>query len=254
MSLIKEGWKYKINTNRKYLIYPFMPKRKQLTLIYGDSGVGKDFIILDMALHIISGKDDWHGYKIDKTNNNKICIFSPLIRKNSFDKRIDAWLDNYGFTTDILKDHLYCYYFKEFNKLDILDENKQNIFISNLKEELGEDISMLVFDYTDFLDIKEKKFIEFCNILSFQLNCNVVVLCDAKIINDVPIHFIEYPNVIIRMTKNKDMTRNVYLYKDRDNKDGYPIMKFKLKQVSLGKNVQERDVTSCIIEMVKGKS
>lgn len=247
MILIKKGWNGEINTNRKYLIYPFMPAKSQLTLIYGDSGIGKDFLVLDMALHIISGQKEWHGYKVNKgdVDNGKVCIFASEQWKHYFIERRIAWEKYYN---QKIFDGLYYCYFSNSNKLNAISEKSVELYASMIEEEIGNNIGMLVFDYADFYDVYEKDFIEFCRQLSIRLNCNVIIIYPAKNINDVPDIFIEYPNVIIRMTKNIDHTRNVFLYKDRNNKDKYPIMKFQFKKVPLGKNSQGFDISSCVIE------
>ena len=249
MKLIKEGWNGEINTNKKYLIYPFMPAKSQLTLIYGDAGIGKDFLVLDMALHIISGQKDWHGYKVNKgdINNEKVCIFAWEHWKHSITKRIVAWEKYYN---QKIPDSLYYCYFSNSNKLNEISENSIETYASIIDQEIGNDIRMLVFNYADFYNVKEKTFIEFCNNLSIRLNCNVVVIYPAKNINDVPDILIEYPEVIIRMTKNKDNTRNVFLYKDRNNKDKYLIMKFQFEEVPLGFNLQDQEIISCVIKRI----
>ena len=250
MNLIKEGWNEEINTNRKYLIYPFMSANRRLTLICGDSRIGKDFLVLDMALHIASGQKEWHGYKVDKgdIDNAKICIYTWEHWCHYFVERIDAWEKYYN---QKISDGRLCYRcFSHSDELIKISKTSVENYASEIEKRIGNDIGMLVFDYADFYSVNEKTFIEFCNNLSIRLNCNVVVIYPAKNIDDVPDILIEYPDVIISMTKNKDNTRNVFLYKDRDNKSNYPIMKFQFKKVPLGFNSQDIEKISCVIKRI----
>ena len=64
---------------------------RQMSVIYGPSGIGKSFFMLDLALHAAAGKL-WHGHKTDQCGVVYIATEGGFGAQN----RICAWKEYYG--------------------------------------------------------------------------------------------------------------------------------------------------------------
>lgn len=66
-----------------------------LARINGDSGIGKSFVVLDMAAHIALGRD-WHGHEVKQ--GTVIHLIAEGARGHK--KRVQAWMKHHGMRLD----------------------------------------------------------------------------------------------------------------------------------------------------------
>lgn len=73
-----------------YLIDELLPEHG-LTIVYGDPGAGKSFVVLDMALRLPFGMD-WHGTAAKKTG----VLYIAGEGKHGLGKRVKGWRKEFG--------------------------------------------------------------------------------------------------------------------------------------------------------------
>lgn len=64
---------------------------------FGDSGVGKTFVMADLAMRIANGMPEWQGREIRKHGPVVVVLMEGAI---GFQQRLDAWIEKYGGTDD----------------------------------------------------------------------------------------------------------------------------------------------------------
>lgn len=74
----------------KWIIKGWMPD-SAVSMVYGESGVGKTFITLDMACHIASGKQ-WHGHK----TKSGVVVYMAGEGNYGIRQRVTAWCKAHG--------------------------------------------------------------------------------------------------------------------------------------------------------------
>lgn len=75
-----------------------------VVLLHGDGGVGKSFVLLDVALHAALGRE-WCGYRVRRRRVGMIWSESPSLAY----RRRDAWLLRHGVELDELRDRVLIY-------------------------------------------------------------------------------------------------------------------------------------------------
>ena len=79
-----------------YLIKNVIPA-KGLGQVFGSSNVGKSFLLIDMAMHLASGRE-WRGFK-----TKKICVlYIAAEGLSGLAGRMKAWTQRYGIVPDLL--------------------------------------------------------------------------------------------------------------------------------------------------------
>ncbi len=73
----------------KWLVARHIPE-DGFGILYGDPGTGKSFIALDMALHIATGRKDWHGDEITGGNGGAVLYIAGE-GAGDFKARLTAW-------------------------------------------------------------------------------------------------------------------------------------------------------------------
>lgn len=84
----------------EWLIRDYLPL-ESTTMIYGESGAGKTFAVLDMALHIATGKD-WQGHK----TRQGMVIYIAGEGHTGISKRAAAWAQYHGVSADDMANFL----------------------------------------------------------------------------------------------------------------------------------------------------
>jgi hypothetical protein len=84
----------------EWLIRDYLPL-ESTTMIYGESGAGKTFAVLDMALHIATGKD-WQDHK----TKQGMVIYIAGEGHTGISKRAAAWAQYHGVNADDMADFL----------------------------------------------------------------------------------------------------------------------------------------------------
>ncbi|UOF77233.1 regulatory protein repA [Caudoviricetes sp.] len=74
----------------KWLIKKVIPK-ESLIMVYGPSGAGKTFCVLDMAMSIASGRKDWFGLKVNQGN----VVYLAGEGHAGLRQRVAAWNQTY---------------------------------------------------------------------------------------------------------------------------------------------------------------
>lgn len=119
-------------SDERYLIDKFLPQDK-LGLVYGDSGVGKTFIVLDIVLCICAGIP-WHGHTV--TSSPVAYIAAEGAR--GLKKRIRAWRQHHQ-----VDGHLPLYVLPE--AVPLMDENRVEELLKAIQE-LPEIPGLIVID------------------------------------------------------------------------------------------------------------
>ena len=79
-------------TPRRWLVRDWIPAENSFGFLYGDSGSGKTFLALDMMLSIVTGLDDWSGYKIRQGRVLYLCGEGA----HGLKYRVKAWMAEHG--------------------------------------------------------------------------------------------------------------------------------------------------------------
>src|SRR5690606_30911249 len=79
----------------KWLVEGFIPE-DSFTLIAGEYGAGKSFVMIDVAFHVALGLD-WHGRKVEQGGP---VVYMAAEGGRGLQKRIEAWLVHHGFDID----------------------------------------------------------------------------------------------------------------------------------------------------------
>ena len=75
-----------------WLITDWIPQGKGLLQLYGASGTGKSFLVLDWMLSVITGQKDWKGFSCNPGH----CLYLAGEGQRGVAKRIKAWLQHHG--------------------------------------------------------------------------------------------------------------------------------------------------------------
>jgi SpoVK/Ycf46/Vps4 family AAA+-type ATPase len=84
----------------EWLIRDYLPL-ESTTMIYGESGAGKTFAVLDMALHIATGKE-WQGQEVKQG----LVIYIAGEGHTGISKRAAAWAQYHGVSADDMANFL----------------------------------------------------------------------------------------------------------------------------------------------------
>ncbi len=60
-----------------------------LCQVFGDTYTGKSFVVIDLALRICNGMDNWYGHKINRAGPVVYCFMEGVFDQQ---RRIDAWV------------------------------------------------------------------------------------------------------------------------------------------------------------------
>jgi hypothetical protein len=74
----------------EWLIERHVPKRS-VGFVYSPPGVGKTFLVLDMALHVADGRPDWHGDAIVTPEEGAAVLYIASEGSYGFRNRVAAW-------------------------------------------------------------------------------------------------------------------------------------------------------------------
>jgi putative DNA primase/helicase len=81
----------------EWLVHGILPKQG-LAALYGQSGVGKSFLALDLAAAIAAGKEEWFGHWLRQCPVTYVCLEGVEGMK----KRMEAWEKRHGTMPDTL--------------------------------------------------------------------------------------------------------------------------------------------------------
>ncbi|MGC4191992.1 MAG: AAA family ATPase [Thermomicrobiales bacterium] len=80
----------------EYIIGEYVPE-DAIGMLYGESGKGKSFLCLDMAMHVALGRD-WHGHKVKQGT----VVYLAAEGGGGFSKRLAAWVSHHGLSDEVI--------------------------------------------------------------------------------------------------------------------------------------------------------
>lgn len=251
---ITEGWSESINTYREYLVYPFLLDSPSVCMLYAPPASGKTFLVLDMALSIASGQKEWHGYGIDK--RKKVLYLTKEGRDTLTDRR-DAWLKSHNLTQEAIEGYYYISSEKGIGQFKLKTEED----VSSLKDDIlskMRDVGLILFDTFSLFfggdnendNTQVENFLSLCNDLAISLKCKVFVIHHTR--KDETSYrgaSTLQGNVSLMLTIHKgENGKGLYVQKNKDGKDDYYLLKFKIIPLTVAHDQNGRPIESCYIE------
>lgn len=243
----------------KYIIKPFLKKGCYVGAICGTTTVGKTFLVLDLALSIATGLDKWHGYKIKE--RKKVIYLTKDAELGGIYQRINAWLQKYDLDKKVLEDWFYVGGEEELNKFSIKSDAIRTDFIEDIKETRGDNIGLIILDtFSNFYEGRSENenvdvsdFLRKCNEIANKLNCIVLIVHHTAKGSDIYRGASAFKSdtslfIEIRQKEGTDI-REVETTKVKDGKTGL-LLKYRLKEIVLGKDEDGDDITSCVVEQL----
>lgn len=184
-------------------------EKNRITLFYGDSNVNTSVIAIDLAMSIISGQADWHGYKIGK--KRKAVFFMNLV---DCVLSVREWC--VAHKIEIPRDDIFIQDVNRDSKLSLGD---QESYIASIKDKVP-DVGLIIVNLWMFHD-REAEVMDFCNLLTTTFDCNIICFDDMEA-SKIPTDCLTYLPLIFSVTKDDKQIHNVSLYED-----GHSIFKYK---------------------------
>ena len=232
------------NFSSNWSIKNLLPKTG-LAVVYGASGSGKTFLVLDLCIHLSMG-EDWRGLKIREVG--KVCYVAAEgvegIKKRLVANSIDANINLESLDFYILSDS------------PNLNRDKEDVaLIASLKKQGGVDLIVIDTLAQATPGANENagedmgRILERCQNLIKNLNCLVLLVHHSgkdqrkgargwsglKAAADTEIFVSE---------KNKEICAEVTKQKDGEAGKKYP---FSLKSIDIGKDEDGDSITSCVV-------
>lgn len=253
-SKIQEGWDDCIDTNREYLIYPFLTDSPSVCMLYGPPATGKTFVVLDMAFSIASGQKEWHGYEIDKREK---VLYLTKEGRDGLAARKDAWLKSHKLTRNDIEGYYYTSNEKGIQGFKLKTEDDvttlQNDILSKMKN-----VGLILFDTFSLFfggdnendNTQVETFLSLCNQLAINLKCKVFVIHHARK-DEVTFRGAStlQGNVSLMLTIHRsENSKGIYVQKNKDGKDEYYLLKYKIMPLTVAHDQKGRPIESCYIE------
>ncbi len=253
-SKIQEGWDDCVDTNREYLIYPFLTDSPSVCMLYGPPATGKTFVVLDMAFSIASGQKEWHGYEIDK---QKKVLYLTKEGRDGLAARKDAWLKSHNLTRNAIEGYYYTSNEKGIQGFKLKTEDDvttlQNDILSKMK-----DVGLILFDTFSLFfggdnendNTQVETFLSLCNKLAINLRCKVFVIHHARK-DEATFRGAStlQGNVSLMLTiQRSENSKGIYVQKNKDGKDEYYLLKYKIMPLTVAHDQKGRPIESCYIE------
>lgn len=186
-----------------------LEEKNCITLFCGDPDVDTSAIAIDLAMSIISGQTDWHGYKIIK--RRKAVFFIDM-------------LDCYATVNEWCASHKigvpYDYIFiQDVDMNSKISPEEQESYITSIKGEVP-DVGLIVIDLGMFHG-NEADVMGFCNLLTTTFDCNIICFYDIEA-SEIPTGCLSYSPLILSVTEDDKQIHNVSLYEN-----GHSILKYK---------------------------
>lgn len=179
-------------------------EENRITLFCGDPDVNTSVIAVDLAMSIISGQADWHGYKIGK--KRKAVFFMDLV---DCVIGVKEWC--FAHKIGIPRDDIFIQ--------NIFSLGDQESYIASIKDKVS-DVGLIIVNLGMFHGI-ETEVMDFCNLLITTFGCNIIYF-DNMEASEIPTDCLTYSPLIFSVTKDDKQIHNVSLYED-----GYSIFKYK---------------------------
>lgn len=183
----------------------------RITLFCGYHDVNTSLIAIDLAMSIISGQTDWHGYKIGK--RRKAVFFMDLLDCNV---SINEWCD-----THKIRVPYDCIFIQDIDINSKLSLEEQESYITSIRDKVP-DVGLIIVDLRMFHD-SEDEVMSFCNLLTTTFDCNIICFDDIET-SKIPTGYLTYSPLILYVTKDNKQIHNVSLYEN-----GQSILKYKRK-------------------------
>ncbi|MGX8677697.1 MAG: AAA family ATPase [Sphaerochaetaceae bacterium] len=218
---------------KHWLIKGWMPAGSTLMMVFGQSGHGKTFFILDMMLHIATGQSLWCGHKVTQGNVVYLCGEG----QQGIRERVAAWAQDKGLTS--LGDRMYIS--QGASLLDTSDgfaKVRQAIAESSLKPDLIVIDTLNRFMAGDENDTRDASaFIAMCDRLESEYNAVVCIVHHVGVSDAAKNRargssaFLGALDVQIQVSKSGDL-HTATMTKNKDGKEEAPV-NFHLKDVQL---------------------
>ena len=179
-------------------------EENRITLFCGDPDVNTSVIAIDLAMSIILGQKDWHGYKIGK--KRKAVFFMNLV---DCVIGVKEWC--VAHKIGIPRDDIFIQ--------NVFSLGDQESYIASIKDKVP-DVGLIIVNLGMFHD-SEAEVMDFCNLLITTFDCNIIYFDDMEA-SEIPTDCLTYLPLIFSVTKDDKQIHNVSLYED-----GHSIFKYK---------------------------
>ena len=119
-----------------WLVESVMPEDAEVVL-FGKSGAGKSFVMLDMALCVVTGKPWLESFSVEQ--GPVVYIAAEGLR--GLTRRAKAWTKHHGRTKDDLAN---WFWYK--GALNLLDDYEVSAFVSEVSRMVGPSVALVVID------------------------------------------------------------------------------------------------------------
>lgn len=218
---------------KRWLIKGWMPAGPTLMMVFGQSGHGKTFFILDMMLHIATAQSQWCGCKVSPGNVVYLCGEG----QQGIRERVAAWAQDKGLTT--LGNRMFISQGASLlDTPDGLAKVRQSITDSGLKPDLIVIDTLNRFMAGDENDTRDaSQFITICDRLESEYKCTVCLIHHVGVSEAAKNRargssaFLGALDMQIMVSKNGEL-RTATMTKNKDGKEEPPVS-FHLKDVKL---------------------
>jgi KaiC/GvpD/RAD55 family RecA-like ATPase len=244
----REGWGKALETAGDPLIEGMLDNHT-LAVLYGESGSGKTFVMLDMAFHIATGRP-WQGREVAQGP----VLYIAAEGGRGILKRLAALKTHYG-VEDAPLDVVPCPVNMLSNKADI---QAVTALARECETEHGAPLKMLVVDTLsralaggdENSSVDMGAFIKNVDRVRAAIGCTLSIVHHSgkdtakgargwsglRAATDTEIEIV---GSAIRSRKQRE---------EEDAKD----IKFKLKKIAIGENAKGRVVSSCVVQLLSG--
>lgn len=245
-----------INRGAGYLIKGWLD-RLTLSVIYGESNVGKSFLALDMAIHVAASATNWHGHRVGKDVGAVVYVAAEGGR--GIANRLAALRQEKPALAHAAGNRLLLLP----EALDLCGDGDAEALIDALKAALGDTRPGLIVidtlarsmgggDENSGQDMG--RLIRNADLIRVATGAHVLLVHHAgkdtakgarghsslRAAVDTEIEIIrEGENIVANTRKQRDM-------------EGGKLLTYRLRGVRLGSDADGEDITSCIVEPVEG--
>lgn len=245
-----------LNRGAGYLIKGWLD-RTTLSVIYGESNVGKSFLALDMAMHVAAGAENWHGHRVGKDAGPVVYVAAEGGR--GITNRLVALRQEKPALAAAAGHRLLLLP----TALDLCGDGDADALVTALKAALGETAPGLIVvdtlarsmgggDENSGQDMG--RLIRNADLIRVATGAHVLLVHHAgkdtakgarghsslRAALDTEIEIIrEGGSIIANTRKQRDM-------------EGGKLLTYRLRGVRLGTDADGEDITSCVVEIVDG--
>lgn len=243
----------------EYLIKGFI-KRQGLHMLFGESGCGKGFTILDMAIHIACPTlTDWH----EEILHHGSVIYFCAEGADGLNARVAAICNEYGLNADDIQ----LTVIDEVFKLDCTKKEDREHSLETTIAEIKatyDDTALVIFDTVNcFMRGDENnasdagEFLSACRKIIKECSCSVLVVQHVGLNPDAQKRargssaFKAAMDISLQLTNSNDLL-TLKVDKNKESKKGKEIL-FNLREREIPDWLDEdgHPVTSCVIELAK---